>query len=429
MQKEIYINLKNHQTRIAVVENKKLAEIFIERGTSGGIVGNIYKAKVKNFLAGMEAAFLDIGTGRDVFLPLTEPFVDVLIEEAFLGKIKKAFKKVFKLPRGIKKGQEILVQVAKESMGKKGARVTTWTSLAGRHLVFMPGVDHIGISKRIISKKERKRLRDLIKKVKVKGHGFIVRTVGEGIKEAELVREAHYLMEMWNGILREANKVKSPACVYEELDVAIKVIRDLFTDEDKIIVDSEEEYRKIWKFLNLWYPPIPGKGRLKLRNRVRLHNRPEPIFTVYGIESQITKALQRKVELPSGGHIVIDEAEALIAIDVNTGKFKGKRNLEDTVFITNNEAAQEIARQVRLRGIGGIIIIDFIAMELKNNQDKVMKTLSEAFADDKARITIVPLTELGLVEMTRHRIRPSLTKTLCTRCSHCGGTGLIPRKD
>ncbi len=429
MQKEIYINVKGSRNRIAVVEDRKLAELFIERKSGSGIVGNIYKGRVKNVLAGMEAAFLDIGVGRDVFLPLTEPFVDILVEEDFLGKIKKAMKKIFQMSGGLKKGQEILIQVAKEAIGKKGARVTTWISLAGRNLVFMPTVDHIGISKRIVNKKEKKRLRELIRKVKVKGQGFIVRTVGEGIKEAELIREANYLMESWNKILKEANKVKGPACVYEELDVVVKVIRDLFTDTDKIIVDSEEEYKKIWKFLNLWYPSVPGKSSFRLKNRVKLYSRGEPIFQVYGIESQITKALNRKVDLPSGGHIIIDEAEALTAIDINTGKFKGKKNLEDTVFLTNMEAAQEIGRQVRLRGIGGIIIIDFIAMELKKHQDKVMKVLDDSFRNDKAKINIVPLTELGMVEMTRHRIRPSLSKTLCIKCPQCGGTGLVARKD
>lgn len=429
MQKEIYINVTNPgQTRIAVVENKKLSDLFIERKEGSGIVGNVYKAKVKNILPGMEAAFLEIGLGRDVFLPLSEPLVDILVEADFMGKIKKALGKFLNLPGGLKRGQDILVQVAKEAIGKKGARVTTWISLAGRNLVFMPTVDHIGISKRIISRKEKHRLRDLLRKVKTKGQGFIVRTVGEGVTEAELLREAHYLMELWKNIKMEAGKVTAPACVYEELDVVGRVLRDLFTEADRIVVDSEHEYNKIWKSLNLWYP-LADRNRPHLKNRIRLHHGPHPMFQVYGIESQIAKALQKKVDLPSGGYLVIDEAEALTAIDVNTGKFKGTRSLEETVFVTNVEAAQEIAHQVRLRAIGGIIIIDFIAMELKKHQEKVMKVLEETFRDDKAKINIVPLTELGLVEMTRHRIRPSLSKILCVRCSHCGGTGLIPRKD
>ncbi len=428
MQKEIYINVTDSQTRIAVVENKKLVEVYIERKEGSGIVGNIYKAKVKTVLHGMAAAFLSIGMKRDVFLPLNEPFIDMLVEEDFLGKIKKVINKFFNLSQGIKKGQEILVQVAKESIGKKGARVTTCISLAGRNLVFMPTVDHIGISKRIVSKKERHRLRELIKKVKAKGQGFIVRTVGEGINEEELIREANYLIELWSGIMQEANKISAPACLHEELDVAVKIIRDLFTDTDKIIVDSEEEYNKIWKFLNLWYS-VPGKNHLRLKSRVKIYPKPQSIFQDHGIESQITNALQRKISLPSGGHIVIDEAEALTAIDVNTGKFTGKRSLEETVFLTNVEAAQEIGHQVRLRGIGGIIIIDFIAMELKKHQEKLMKILEEAFHNDKAKINIVPLTELGLVEMTRHRKRPSLSKTLCVLCPRCGGTGAILRKD
>ncbi|MFH1238707.1 MAG: Rne/Rng family ribonuclease [bacterium] len=429
MQKEIYINATHRDhTRIAVVENRKLVDLFIDRKEGSGIVGNIYKAKVKNILPGMEAAFLDIGLGRDVFLPLSEPFIDILVEADFMGKIKKAIGKILNLPRGLKRGQDILVQVGKEAIGKKGARVTTWISLAGRNLVFMPTVDHIGISKRIMSRKEKHRLRELLRKVKVKGQGFIVRTVGEGISEAELIREANYLMELWRNIKMEANKVAGPACVYEELDVVGRVLRDSFTETDKIVVDSEQEHNKIWKFLSLWYP-LHDRNRQHLKNRVKLHQGPQPMFQVYGLEAQINKAVQRKVDLPSGGHLVIDEAEALTAIDINTGKFKGTRSLEETVFVTNVEAAQEIAHQVRLRSIGGIIIIDFIAMDMKKHQEKVMNTLEEAFREDKAKINIVPLTELGLVEMTRHRIRPSLSKILCVRCAHCGGTGLIPRKD
>ncbi|MDD5259923.1 MAG: Rne/Rng family ribonuclease [bacterium] len=423
MNKEFLVDVGKDMVRIAVLEKGIMNDLIIEYFQDQQLIGNLYKGRVNAVLPGMQAAFVDVGVGKDAFLPLTEPVEDILGEEegnVIVGKIRKAIKKVFHVKKQLKRGQEILVQVTKDAVGKKGARLTTNISVTGRNLVFMPTVNHFGVSKKIVHGKERMRLRTIVKKIKKQGQGFIIRTAGEGKPLEEFQEEAKFLNNMWENVKQRASQLPTPSLVYEDLDMVLKVVRDNFLPGDKVIINSNFEYEKLMNFLQSMMPSMKG--------RVNLYKEHTPLFTAFNIEQQIEQALQRRVKLKSGGHIVIDEAEALTAIDVNTGKFIGGKNLEDTVFRTNMEAAVEIARQVRLRSIGGIIIVDFIDMEIRQNQEKVMRTFDEAFATDKAKVNIIPLTEIGLIEMTRRRMRPTLSRILCTTCPHCGGTGMLRKK-
>lgn len=423
MNKEFLIDVGQTMVRIAVMEKNMLADLIIESRQDRHLAGNIYKGRVNAILPGMQAAFVDIGVGKDAFLSMTEPVEDVLRDEeggAIVETIRKVFKKVFNLKKPLARGQEILVQVTKDAVGKKGPRLTTNISITGRNLVFMPTVNHLGVSKKIENNKERMRLRALIRKIKKPGQGFIVRTAGQGKQVEEFIEEAKALNNLWDKIKHKAASSSTPNLIYEELDAVLKVIRDNFLSGDRIVINSFSEHEKLMNFIQTMIP--------NARNRVRLYQEKTPLLTAYGVENEIEKALQRRVKLKSGGHIVIDEAEALTAIDVNTGKFIGGKNLEDTVFRTNLEAAEEIARQVRVRSIGGIIIVDFIDMEDKKHREKIMKVFEDAFATDKAKVNIIPLTEIGLVEMTRRRMRPSLSSILSTVCQHCGGMGRILRK-
>lgn len=423
MNKDFIIDVGEDTVRIGILEKNVLTDLIIEYHHDKQILGNIYKGKVNAILPGMQAAFVDIGVGRDAFLPLTEPIEDVLSDEGegvIAGTIKKVLKKVFHVKNQLKKGQEILVQVTKDAVGKKGPRLTTHISITGRNLVFMPTVNHYGVSKKILQGKERLRLKTIIKKIKKNEQGYIVRTAGEDKPLEEFQEEAKVLNNIWEHIKKRASELPLSSLVYEELDTVLKVIRDNYLPGDRIVINSPSEYDKLMQFLQSMVPYI--------RSKVRLYQEISPLFYSYGIEQEIERSLQRRVKLKSGGHIVIDEAEALTAIDVNTGKFVGSRNLEDTVYRTNLEAAEEIALQVRLRSIGGIIIVDFIDMEDRKHKDKVMKTFEDAFATDKAKVNIIPLTEIGLVEMTRRRIRPSLSSVLTSTCPHCSGTGRLRKK-
>ncbi len=421
--KEFLIDVGKELVRVGILEKGILTDLIIEYFQDRHLVGNLYKGRVNAILPGMQAAFVDIGIGRDAFLPLTEPIDDILADEeggAVVGKLKKVFRKVFHAKKQLKRGQEILVQVTKDAVGKKGPRLTTSISITGRNLVYMPTVNHFGVSKKIEHGKERVRLRTIVKKIKSHGSGFIVRTAGEGKPLEEFQAEAKVLASMWENIKHRAAELPISTLVYEDLDTVLKVVRDNYLPGDKIVINSDFEYQKLMGFVQSMIPAARGK--------IHHYQDRNPLFVAHGIEQQIEQALQRRVKLKSGGHIVIDEAEALTAIDVNTGKFIGTHNLEETVFRTNLEAAEEVARQVRLRSIGGIIIVDFIDMESRNHQDRVMKTFENAFATDKAKVNIIPLTEIGLVEMTRRRMRPSLSKILTTTCPHCGGTGSLRKK-
>ena len=444
MSQEIIINSTPQQIRVAFLEDGLVAEVNIERRKHRGIVGNIYKGRVTKVLPGMQAAFVDIGLKKDAFLyvmdvydNLEEDEVDDLDENendsdpspgppsTVSGSGQRSKKKSYRRPpiqELLKRDQEVLVQVSKEPLGTKGARVTCHISLPGRYIVFMPTVEHVGVSRRIGSQGERNRLRKLIKQLKPSNSGFIVRTAGEERDEADLANDIDFLTRLWETVKKKSETVRAPALVHEDLNLVLRTVRDLFTKNvEKLVVDSEEEYQKVLEFTEATMP--------HLADRIRLFVKDIPIFDHYGVEAELEKALQRKVWLKSGGYLVIDRAEALIAIDVNTGKFVGKKNLEDTIVKTNLEAAKEVARQVRLRDLGGIIIIDFIDMENEENKKKVVSLLEKELASDRARTNVLELTELGLVQMTRKRVRESLKQLLYQPCPYCKGMGYIKSEE
>lgn len=426
---EIIINATPQQVRVTLLENGQVAEVYIERTKHRGIVGDIYKGKVTKVLPGMQAAFVDIGLKRDAFLYVMD-FYDNLEdedseEEEDVSEIPRRSKRSFKRPAIqdlLQRDQEILVQVSKEPLGTKGARVTSHISLPGRYLVYMPTVEHVGVSRRISSHAKRARLRKLIRALKPPTGGFIVRTAGEGRDESDLKSDIEFLTRLWDTIKKKGERVRAPILVHKDLNVVLRTVRDLLTHRvEKLVVDSEEEYQKILEFTEATMP--------HLTERVRLFVKDIPIFDHYRIEEELEKALQRKVWLKSGGYLVIDRAEALVAIDVNTGKFVGKKNLEDTIVKTNLEAAREVARQVRLRDLGGIIIVDFIDMESEENKRRVVGALEQELSFDRARTNVLELTELGLVQMTRKRVRESLKQILYQPCPYCKGQGFIQSEE
>ncbi len=318
----------------------------------------------------------------------------------------------------LKVGQEVLVQISKDPIGTKGARLTSHISIPGRHLVFMPTVDHVGISRRISNEKERRRLREIVDRLRPPGTGFIVRTVAENVPQEKLESDIRFLIEVWNECIRRSEKGKGPGLLYPDLDLILRATRDLFAhDVEKLVIDDRDEYERVRSFVSAQDPA--------LRDRVLLHEEEEPIFDAYGIEQEINRAVQRKVWLRSGGYLIIDQAEALTAIDVNSGRYVGKKSLEETITKINVEAAKEIVYQLRLRNIGGIIICDFIDMEKATNRDKVFKTLQEALGRDKAKTNVLRISELGLVEMTRKRVRESIGRVLHEDCSVCDGRGFV----
>jgi ribonuclease G len=317
----------------------------------------------------------------------------------------------------LKEGQEILVQVAKAPIGTKGARLTTHISLPGRNLVLMPTVKHLGISRRIASDRERRRLRDIfVKRIRAKDVGFIIRTVAEGKSYRDLRADADYLLTMWDKVQRDSKRKRAPALIHEDLSLAMRAVRDFFTDEvDSFVIDNPEEYENVLQFIGQFMP--------RLKNRVKLFRGPSQLFEHYGIEAEISRALGKKVWLKSGGYLLIDQSEALTAIDVNTGRYVGSKSLEETILKTNLEAVKEIAYQLRIRNVGGIIIIDLIDMESAENREKVYRALQEALGEDKAKTNILKISELGLVEMTRKRTHEDLVRYLTEACAYCEGRG------
>jgi ribonuclease G len=446
MTNELIINVTSHATRAALIENGVVTELFIERNRKKGFVGNIYKGRILRVLPGMQAAFVDIGFERAAFLYVSDVYRDdlkeynfflqeregeELVEEHFQDSSEEEEENLYDyvLPKKLspqemhiedvlKEGQELLVQVTKDPLGTKGPRVTMHASLPGRHLVFMPTVNHIGVSRRIEEEKERERLKKIIQKIKPPHSGFIVRTVSKGKWEKDLKADMDYLIKLWEEIQERNEEARAAALLHQDLDLTHRLIRDIFTPEvNRLVIDSSEAYKKVLSFVETFMP--------KLRNQVFLYDKEEPIFDAYRVEVQISEALRRKVWLKSGGYIVIDENEALTAIDVNTGKFVGQRNLEDTILKTNLEAVKEIVYQIRLRNIGGIIIIDFIDMEKSDNRENVFHALEEALKADRSQTNILKISELGLVEMTRKRTRESILRTLCETCSYCDGKGYV----
>ena len=413
MSEEILMNITPMESRVALVDNGVLQEIFVERQRNRGIVGNIYKGKVVRVLPGMQAAFVDIGLERAAFIHASEIYDRYTRPE---GQEPAIFELVHE-------GQALLVQVTKDPIGSKGARLTTHISVPARYLVFMPHNTHLGISLRIEEPEERSRLRKILEDLmarddlKDKG-GFILRTAAEGIGEAEILADMLFLHRLWSSI-DELRKVdKAPVCVYEDLPLYLRTMRDLVDPNiEKIRIDSEETYRKVDKFVRKLVPHLSG--------RVELYNGERPIFDLFSVEDEINRAMSRRVELKSGGYLIVDQTEAMTTIDVNTGGFVDYRNLEETIFKTNLEAAHTIARQLRLRNLGGIIIIDFIDMDDAEHQRQVLRALEKMLERDHAKTNITGVSELGLVEMTRKRTRESLENTLCEPCPTCQGRGTL----
>ncbi len=430
----LVINVDIGETRVALIENGILAELFVERTRDRSPVGNIYLGKVTRVLPGMQAAFVDIGLDRAAFLHVEDIVAEEDFEASSPGESdeddeeddKKKSKRITRktpIRDVLKEGQSIIVQVSKGPISTKGARVTSHISLPGRYVVYMPTVEHIGISKRIGNEKERKRLRETIEAFKPPQGGLIVRTVAAGLTKKQLKADVGYLVKTWNETMKKRETTsRAPALLYDDLDVILRAARDLFTEDvAKLVIDSPMEHERLVKFVEDFMPERAGD--------VEHYSGSEPIYDEYGIEDEIARALSRKVPLPSGGYLIIDQAEALTAIDVNTGRFTGKgKDVEETIFQTNVEAVNEIAYQLRFRNIGGLIVLDFIDMERASHREKVYKTLLDVLKHDKAKTTAVRISELGLVEMTRKRTRESLGRTLNEPCFYCDGTGHLQSK-
>jgi ribonuclease G len=434
MYKKIVINVADHETRVALLEDGNIAELFIERGDASDIAGNIYKGKVQRVLPGMQAAFVDIGLKQAAFIYVSDvvggnysPIEDFLNnnssteEGVSYNSYISSVRRDRHIEELITEGQEMMVQAAKAPMGSKGARLTTHISLPGRFLVLMPASEHIGISRRIEDDTERNRLKATVESIRENNFGYIVRTAAEGVQEEKLKYEMGFLNNLWESIQQKYQTAPAPYLLHKEVAVSLRAVRDLLLHEaEKLIIDSRLGYESILKFLDEFMP--------SLKDSVEFYEGLEPIFDSFNLEADISRALKKKVWLKSGGYIVIELTEALVAIDVNTGRYVGKYNLEETILKTNLEAVKEIAYQIRLRDIGGIIIIDFIDMEKKSNQEKVFNVLTEALKKDRSKTHVLPISELGLIQMTRKRIRKPLTRILCEPCFYCDGEGYLISK-
>ncbi len=422
---EIAINRTPQETRVAVLENKVVTELYVDRAQKKDFVGNVYKGKVVKVLPGMQAAFVDIGLERTAFMHVSDLSVgtepgDILVESDEDEKgpefPRPRRQTVLPIQELLEENQELVVQISKGPIGTKGPRVTSYCSLPGRFLVLMPNVDHVGVSRRIAEEDERSRLKDIMKRIREPGYGYIVRTVSEGVSEEDLKSDVGFLTAMWKDIVKKQEVSSAPAALHTDLDLTLRVVRDLFTKNVKrLLIDSKEECEAVKEFVRLYLP--------EQTSRIFHYDKDESLFDHLGIEMELSRALSRKVWLKSGGHIVIDHAEAMTVVDVNTGRYVGKRDQEETILKNNLEAAREVAYQIKLRGIGGIIIIDFIDMERGRNRDKVYQALVDAMANDKARTRISRISDLGLVEISRERVREDLLRTLSDVCSDCDGRG------
>jgi ribonuclease G len=412
MSEELLINITPQETRIAYVENGMLQEVHIERARKRGLVGNIYRGRVCRVLPGMQAAFVEIGLDRTAFLHAS----DILCEDDTLER-SECSEQISTL---LREGQEVTVQVAKDPLGTKGARLTTHMSIPSRFLVYIPGSDHIGVSQRIESEEERERLKTIVREraPEVAPGGFIIRTAADGVEREALERDILFLNKLWNEVQERVKQGGNGHLIHEDMPLVMRTMRDLAdADVEKISIDSRETFLKVHKFATKFMPSLAG--------RISHYTGERPIFDIYGVEDEIQKALERKVQLKSGGYLIVDQTEAMTTVDVNTGAFVGHRNLEETIFKTNLEAAQAIARQLRLRNLGGIIIIDFIDMEDAEHRRQVLRALEKSLERDHAKTHISEVSSLGLVQMTRKRTRESLEHVLCESCPTCNGRGTL----
>jgi ribonuclease G len=422
--KEFVVNVTPLEARIALLEDGRLVELSIERQESPSIVGNIYRGRVDSVVPGMQAAFIDIGMEKNGFLYVSdiagaEGTGDVELEDG-VARAKTRAKRARQQPieTMLKRNQYVMVQVVKDQLGTKGPRLTNFITMPGRYMVLMPTVSTLGVSRKIDSDEERQRLKKILQAVRPQKVGIITRTAGEGRDRKDFEADAKFLTRTWDRAKEKFERMNGPGLIREDLNPILRAVRDQFTAEiDRLTIDNETEYERILGFLDNLDP--------SLKKNVRLYKQKRPLFDKMGVEEEIEKALRRKVYLKSGGHIVIDQTEALVAIDVNTGKFIGKKQLEDTVFYTNMEAALEIARQVRLRDMGGIIVIDFIDMRFESNKRKLLRHLGDALKNDRAKTTLSEINELGMIEMTRKRVKHSLIKALSQTCPYCEGSGMV----
>ncbi len=448
MSKELIINQTYNETRIVLLENGQILDHLTERGqvdvSDAPIVGNIYLGKVLRVLPGMQSAFVDIGYDRAAFLYVDDAYVPSLDEQRDIAAKSKAFyeekekvgelipdelstlgesidmkfRQNVKIEEFLKEGQSILVQVAKEPISTKGPRVTSHITFAGRHVVFMPLIEHTGVSRRIENDEERDRIKEILDSIRPEGVGVIARTVAEGQSYKVLKNDYNTSVKIWKDMQQTIEKSKAPATIHTDLDFIQRALRDITDDDvDAIIVDNKSTLKQIEKFIQKYLPELKGK--------VQLYTNDAPIFEHYSIEIELERALSTKVFLKSGGSINVDQTEALVSIDVNTGKYVGKRTLEETILKTNLEAVKEIAYQLRIRNCGGIIIVDFIDMEKEENRDQVYQTFVDALKKDRAKTNVLPISGLGLVEMTRKRTRDTLTRVMCTTCPYCEGSGRV----
>jgi len=437
MYKQLIINVSDHETRVALLEDGTIVELYVDRGDDSDVTGNIYKGRVLRVLPGMQAAFVDIGLNQAAFVYVDDVFKDDFDEYERMFQIDETepqaenentpepvlyeSRRSFQIEELISEGQEVLAQVVKSPIGTKGARISSFISLPGRFLVLMPKSDHVGISRRIEDEAERERLRNSVFNLRSNNHGYIVRTAAEGEPEEKLASEMSFLNNLWSNIQKKYEKAPTPSILHQEISVSLRAVRDLLIHEvEKLVIDSKPTYEAVLSFLNTYMP--------SLKDHVVLYDGSEPVFDAYNLEGDISRALKRKVWLKSGGYITIEHTEALVAVDVNTGRYVGKHNLEETILKTNLEAVKEIAYQIRLRDIGGIIIIDFIDMDKKVNQEKVFNALTEALEKDKSKTHVLPMSEMGLIQMTRKRTREPLTRILCEPCYYCDGEGYIISK-
>lgn len=417
MSEELLINVTPNETRVALVENGVVQEVEVERQSTASIVGNIFYGRVSRVLPGMQAAFIEIGLERAGFLHASDiPLLDAKGMELSDGPEVSVHAKVHE-------GKNLMVQVVKAPIGTKGARLTTHLSLSSRYLVYMPKNTHVGVSQRIDSEEERERLRDLVTEISAEedefeGGGFIVRTIAEGVSREDLRADMLFLQRLWQDRVSNFSSQKVPSVVHKDMSLALRSLRDMsHPNLEKIRVDSHETYGKIIKFTNRYSP--------ELSNRVFLYQGQRPLFDLYSVEDEIQKAILKRVDLKSGGYLIIEQTEAMVTVDVNTGTYVGSRNLEETIFKTNLEAASALARQLRLRNLGGIIIVDFIDMRDSEHRRQIQRTFEKALERDRARTALTAVSTLGLIEMTRKRDRQSLGQSLCEPCPQCDGRGTI----
>jgi ribonuclease G len=421
MQKEIIVNSTPYEVRIAILEDKELVELLIERAETKRIVGDIYKGVVTAVLPGIQAAFVDIGAEKAAFLHVSD-LVDPRDEEDDPPEARRGNhsngRPLPAIQDVLQKGEEILVQVTKEPIATKGPRITTQISLPGRFAVIMPNADHTGVSRKIEDRGERQRLKTLVDQLKPSDCGLIVRTVGEGVEQRALENDVAHLESQWKRIQEKAAPAVAPSLIHQDVGLVIGLVRDVFNEDvDQLVLDNRKAFEQLTDYLRDFAPDM--------LNRIKLYSDPMPIYDKYGIENEIDKTLDRKVWLKKGGYIIIEQTEALVSVDVNTGRFTGKKNQEETIFKTNVLAAREIARQLRLRDIGGIIVIDFIDMESEANKKKVLTELRAALKRDRAKTKAFQVSDLGLIEMSRQRVRPSLYHFMSDQCSYCESTGHV----